>query len=49
MDDNKNLNAIIKQIHDRGNDVEIRVCKDGKKIYEVTRKLLCTIEENKKE
>lgn len=39
----ENLEEIIKQVHGRGNDIEIRETKEGKKVYEVSRKLIGTI------
>ncbi len=36
----KSLDEMISDIHGRGNDVEIRYCREGKKVYEVSRRLV---------
>lgn len=38
--DNKQLDAIVKEVTERGNDVEIRHSKNGVRIYEVSKKLV---------
>ena len=39
----KNLEKIIKEIHENGNDVELRECKDGIKVFEVHRSVVTII------
>lgn len=44
--DNKtkpDIQKIANEIVSRGNDVEIRACKDGLKVLEVTRKVVLVI------
>lgn len=40
----KKLETIIAAIHERGNDVEIRKCKEGIKIFEIQKKLISVLE-----
>jgi hypothetical protein len=37
------LKKYISEIHGRGNDVELRECKDGLKVIEVHRKVIAII------
>ena len=43
QDQLEQLDILIAQIHKRGNDVEIRTCKDGIKVIEVHRKVIAII------
>ena len=43
QDQLEQLDILIEQIHKRGNDVEIRNCKDGLKVIEVHRKVIVII------
>lgn len=44
--DNDKIAKIIEDIIKRGNDVEIKTCKEGYKILEVKRKVAATIKIN---
>jgi len=39
----KKLENIIKEIHESGNDVELRECKEGIKVLEVHRRVITII------
>lgn len=39
----KRMEDLVNQIHTRGNDVELRKCKDGVKVIEVHRKVIAII------
>lgn len=38
-----NLDKIAREITSRGNDVEVRTCREGIKIFEVTKKVVAVL------
>ena len=43
QDQMEQIEILIEQIHKRGNDVEIKTCKDGIKVIEVHRTVIAII------